>query len=186
MDWLKWNLNGSRTRFSGLQSPTQYRDSAIIPDRNIFALPTHCTAHRYNINSDRANGVMAILLKDCVFSAPVNIRSPVQVTPVYSNLLKLLFTTYSMYLPTAVPIRPVNANNLMSKLAPPFILLGDLNAHNIVWESVLSGDTGKRVSDIFGWFDVIVLSTVADTCAQGQEARMPWTFPSVVQACSPS
>jgi hypothetical protein len=53
--------------------------------------------------------------------------------------------------------------NLVSQLQPPFILLFEFNAKNILWGAVLTDGWGRSVYDVCAGFDLILLNTGAHT-----------------------
>lgn len=49
------------------------------------------------------------------------------------------------YFPAGIPVGAADPTNIMSQLSSPFILLGDSHAKKVLWESVLTYETGRRV-----------------------------------------
>jgi hypothetical protein len=64
-------------------------------------------------------------------------------------------------LPPLIPVSPADLTNLISQLPPPFIVLGDFNAKNILWGAVLTDERGRSVHDVCAGFDLILLNTGA-------------------------
>jgi hypothetical protein len=79
------------------------------------------------------------------------------------HLLNFCFTLCNIYLPPVVPVSPADLTNLISQLPPPFILLGDFNARNILWGAVRTDERGRSVHDVCAGFDLILLNTDAHT-----------------------
>jgi hypothetical protein len=68
---------------SNIETLTQYHDPGIICLEETQLRPSLLlnlrgyTTHRYDyLDGDRANGGTVILVKDCIFSAPNNIQTP--------------------------------------------------------------------------------------------------------------
>jgi hypothetical protein len=121
-------------------------------------------AHRYDHpDGERTSGCMAIIVKDCMYCISVNLCSPLPVIALCMLLLDLCFTLCSVYLPPAIPVSLAYLTNLISQLPPPFILLGDFNARNILWGAVLTDKRGRSVYDVCAGFDLILLNTGAHT-----------------------
>jgi hypothetical protein len=97
----------------------------------------------------RARGRTAILVKDCIYCLPVSLRSPLQVIAVRVHLPSLCFTLCNIYLPLAIAVRRADLANVLSHLPPPFILLGDFNAQDILWGTTVAENRGTSVYYIY-------------------------------------
>lgn len=131
----------------------------------LHALNLHMyPAHHYNHpDNKRTSGGMAIIVKDCICCIPVSLCALLQVIAVDVYILNLCSTLCNIYLPPAVPISPGDVTNLMSQLPLPFILLGDLNAKNILRGADNADKRGRSVYDVYAEFGLILLNTSTPT-----------------------
>ncbi len=72
------------------------------------------------------------------------------------NLLFYLYTTKQQ-------LSTNDLDNLIKQLPTPFILLGDFNAHNILWGSNHISDRGKNVEDFIIRHDLCLYNTKSPT-----------------------
>jgi hypothetical protein len=148
MDLLQWNVNGFWTWLPDLQALIQCHNPAII-----------CL---YNHPDDeRTSEGMTIIVKDCIYCILVPLHSLLQLSAVHMHLPNLYFAVCNIYLSPAILLCPDNLTSLISQLPPPFILLDDFNAKNILWGAVLSDKRGRSVYDVCAGFDLILLNTGA-------------------------
>jgi hypothetical protein len=55
-------------------------------------------------------------------------------------------------MPPVIPVPPADLTKLVSQLPPPFILLGNFDAKNILWGSFLTDERGRSVHDVCAGF----------------------------------
>jgi hypothetical protein len=72
-------------------------------------------------------------------------------------------TFCSIYIPPNNNLVPNDLDNLIKQLPTPFILLGDFNAHNILWGSNHISDRGKKVEDFIIRHDLCLYNTKSPT-----------------------
>jgi hypothetical protein len=123
MDLLLWNVHGFHSRFPDLQVLIWYQDPAIVCLQKTHLHPSrtshlcgYLADHYDHLDSDRANGGTAALVKDCISSTSVNLHSPLQATAIRLNLPHLPLTVCNIYLPPGVPIASAVLTNLISQL----------------------------------------------------------------------
>jgi hypothetical protein len=128
-----------------LQALIQYHNPAIICFQEIhlclsLALKLNgYTAHHYDHpDSRRADGGMAIIVKDSIYCILVNLCSSLWVIAVHLHLPSLHCTLCNVYLPPAVTVCTTNLTNLISQLPSPFTILSNFNAKNILSSAVLT------------------------------------------------
>jgi hypothetical protein len=87
------------------------------------------TAHSYNnVHGDRINDGMVTFVQDSIYTAAVNLQTPLQASVVHINLPRLSLTLCDTYTPPTALIAQGDLTHLVSQLPTPFIILGDSNA----------------------------------------------------------
>ena len=104
---------------------------------------------------DRAHGGAAIIISKGIQHSIVRLNSPLQAVAVKAIMGKCI-TICSVYLPGAVGFTNLDLQNLINQLPPPFLLLGDFNAHNPLWGGNNLDVYGSIVEDILNTNDVIL------------------------------
>jgi hypothetical protein len=128
-----------------------------------FRLGGYTTLRYDHPSGEKANGGTAILVKVCIYSVPVNFRSPLQVIAVRVHLPTPYFVLWDICLSPIVPVRRTDLTNLLLQLPPPYIFLRDFNAKHVLWACNLTNDTGTSVYDVYADFDLILLNTCGNT-----------------------
>ena len=80
----------------------------------------------------RGHGGTSILVKNDVIQSEIQLDTKLQAVAVRVTLFKAI-TVCSVYIPPSSSIEIADLNNLLSQLPPPYILLGDFNAHSYLW-----------------------------------------------------
>jgi hypothetical protein len=97
-----------------------------------------------HFGNNRANEWTAIVGKNCIFSAPVNIHTPLQVTLV--STYPVFHLQFAIHL-LAVPVHPAGPATVIFQLSKPFVVLWQFQ-HSGFWELFLTDESGRIVSDI--------------------------------------
>ena len=104
---------------------------------------------------DRAHGGAAIIINKSIQHSVIQLNSPFQVVAIKA-LLGRAITICSIYLPGADGYTNTDLQNLIDQLPPPFLLLGDFNAHNPLWGGNVLDVYGTIVENILNTNDVIL------------------------------
>ena len=99
--------------------------------------------------SDRAKGGTAILVNQCLQHSLVNINTDLQAVAV-RILFNKFITVCSLYLPPDNSFSQQDLQDLIDQLPSPFLLLGDVNAHNTIWDSGINNadSKGRIIEDL--------------------------------------
>ena len=106
---------------------------------------------------DRAHGGAAIITSKSIQHSEIYLNSPFQAVAVSAVLGKRI-TICSIYLPGVIGFTKNDLQNLINQLPPPFLLLGDFNAHNPLWGGNDLDNFGGIVEDILNTNDIILLN----------------------------
>jgi hypothetical protein len=108
-----------------------------------------------HFDGDIANRGTDTLVRDCAYSVPLNLHSPVQTTAICFNLPHLTFAIFYMCFPPGASIALADPINLISQLPPPFIFLGDFPKNALSW-SALTDERGQTVSRVCAQLDLFL------------------------------
>ena len=99
--------------------------------------------------SDRAKGGTTILVNQCLQHSLVNINTGLQAVAV-RILFNKFITVCSLYLPPDNNFSQQDLQDLIDQLPSPFLLLGDVNAHNTIWDSGINNadSKGRIIEDL--------------------------------------
>ena len=110
-----------------------------------------------------AHGGVALIVKSIVPSRRISINTDLQVLAVRVFLPTMSFTVCNWYLPPGQNITEMDINAVISGLPPPYILVGDFNAHNSLWGSTRVCRRGEMIENIMQAHNLVLLNTGAPT-----------------------
>ena len=96
-------------------------------------------------SKQRALGEESILIRKNVPPSKIHINTCLQAIVVSATLHKTV-SICSLYIPPHDPINKKELNNLIKQLSKPFILIGDFNSHNMIWESKTMNKEAKPLN----------------------------------------
>jgi endonuclease/exonuclease/phosphatase family metal-dependent hydrolase len=132
-------------------------------DNNVLKLRYYTNFYK---NSTKANGTpgggVAILVKNTIPHSELKLTTNLQATAVRITLHRTL-TLCSLYLPPSVPFDLLSLCGLVNELPPPFLLMGDFNAHNPLWGGNQLDNKGKIVEDLISTKNLVILNTNTPT-----------------------
>ncbi|GFT21428.1 putative RNA-directed DNA polymerase from transposon X-element [Trichonephila clavipes] len=96
---------------------------------------------------ERACGGVALLINHSTPFSPVLIRTSLQAVAVQVSIFSTV-TICNVYLPPNVPLNFRELQELIDQLPSPFILLGDFNAHHMLWGCQDVNSRGKSAIDL--------------------------------------
>ncbi|GFT08237.1 RNA-directed DNA polymerase from mobile element jockey [Trichonephila clavipes] len=106
---------------------------------------------------DRACGGVALLINHATPCCPVLIRTSIQAVAVQVSIFSTV-TICNVYLPTNAPLNFRELQELIDQLPSPFILLGDFNAHHLLWGCQDVNSRGKVVEKLLTELDLTLLN----------------------------
>ena len=92
----------------------------------------------------RVSGGVSILIRKDIPQNNININTQLQAIAVSVTLYKTV-TICLLYIPPHDPINENELNNLIEQLPKPFIMMGDFNSHNIIWESKTTNRSFEKI-----------------------------------------
>jgi len=166
---LQWNCRGLKANYHDILLLLNEHDPAVLCLQETFlkntdniTLKNYSLFNHYSQNVDRASGGVSVI---------VNNRAPHKVIPLNTNLqaiavsvtLQRVITFCSIYLPPNTNLVPNELDTLIQQLPAPFVLLGDFNAHNVLWGSNHISDRGHKIEDFISRHDLCLYNTKTPT-----------------------
>ena len=97
-------------------------------------------------DGERAHGGVAIVVSKSVQHSFIPLTSNLQAVAIRAFLDREI-TICSIYLPPRSAVSLADLQALLRQLPPPFLLLGDFNAHNPLWGGTTLDTEGRAVDD---------------------------------------
>ena len=136
---LQWNCNGYYKHLAELrQLLAQYDSSVICLQETNFKFGDQAKIRGYSCHridrliANQASGGVATFVREDVFCQEVNLNTQLEAVAVQIPLPGMT-TICNVYLPPGALIDSADIEDLIAQLPPPFILLGDFNAHHPLW-----------------------------------------------------
>ncbi|GFQ71437.1 RNase H domain-containing protein [Trichonephila clavata] len=111
---------------------------------------------------ERACGGVALLINHSTPFSPVLIRMSLQAVAVQVSIFSTV-TICNVYLPPNAPLNFRELQELIDQLPSPFILLGDFNAHHLLWGCQDVNSRGKVVEKLLTELDLTLLNNGSNT-----------------------
>ena len=166
MAMISWHLNGLRTHSEDLRILVSRYSPFIVCLQETHLLNRHTLSFRgyrcFRFDADdgsRAHGDVALLIHDHLCSQEVAVQSSLQVLCIRVSLSSLSFSVCNIYIPRGQEITEENLRNLISQLPPPFLILGDFNAHSPLWGSARTCPRGTLIETAMENLNLFLLNT---------------------------
>lgn len=187
--FLQWNCRGLLTNIDDINDLTDQYDtlSFCLQETNLSTQNSNPFRRWKMFRKDRtdaarASGGVAILTPKSLPAKDVPLVTNLEAVAVQICIDKLI-TVCSVYLPPSVVIPQAQLESLIDQLPPPFILMGDLNAHNVLWGSTRVDARGKVLERILLSRSLCLLNTGAPTYVHSATQ----SFSAIdISLCSPS
>lgn len=151
MTTINWNLNGYKTRLPQLQLLiNKYNPEFLCLQETHFKPRDKITLKNYNIyRKDNPNGYRGV----AIFVHKNNTSSEVILqTNLQAIAVRVMYpepcTLCSIYVAPNQTVTYNELNQLINALPTPYILTGDFNAHNPLWNGTHTDQRGKVLEDI--------------------------------------
>lgn len=147
---IQWNVNGFFMRLEEIKLLIRSYEPNVLVLQETHTLPSHNISLRgFNcyrkdhVQNSKACGGVCVFVKNFLTPLPLTINTHLQAVAVRLKCLHL--TVCSIYLPPNVTVTNAELEDLIVQLPPPFLLLGDINAHNPLWGSEFFSPRGRTV-----------------------------------------
>ncbi|MEN8173077.1 MAG: reverse transcriptase domain-containing protein [Chloroflexota bacterium] len=170
MALLQWNCRGLNANIQELKSLiNKFSPEAIclqetlLSENKIPNIPNYKPYNHFQTgNSGKPCGGSCVLVKKSTPHRPLPLRTQLQAVAVSLSLHKTL-TICSVYLPPGPPIDPTDLDDLVEQLPPPFLILGDFNAHNKMWGDDRPDHRGKQIEDLINRHNLCIFNDKSKT-----------------------
>lgn len=152
---INWNINGLYNNLTDLQilindlSPKiiTLQESHLKPSQK-FHFPNFSTVRHDDNTGINARGGVIILINHSIYYTELNINSPLQTCAIQAKISEKMVTICNIYINPLDIITNEDIETLITQLPTPFLLLGDFNAHNTLWQCQRNNRRGKVLEDI--------------------------------------
>lgn len=165
---LQWNCNGVKHHYCQLKqlcldySPYCFvlQETHLKPGET-FALRGYTVVRHDVVPRARARGGVAVLVKQNLPHRDVHLNTTLQAVAVRLRY-PLQLTVCSLYLPDNTWSLQ-DLQHLVTQLPRPFVLLGDYNAHNVMWGSDTTDARGRLIEQLVNTSRISILNTGSPT-----------------------
>ena len=102
-----------------------------------------------NVNDVPRRGGSALYISNNILHHQVQLRTTLNAVGVKAKIAKRDLTILSIYLSPAHTFNPTHLSELLSQLPPPpFIVMGDYNAHHLTWGCQQNDTRGRQLLNV--------------------------------------
>lgn len=162
---LQWNLNGYFAHYEDLKLlEAMYNPFAFLLQETHLKSHNNVGMRSYTIFSNsvdscRAKGGVAILLKNQFYATPIPLNTTIQAIAIRTVFAGQQITLCSVYCPPNISINRLELETLFHQLPPPYVIGGDFNSHSPMWDLTrLTADTrGKELENVLNQNQSLIL-----------------------------
>ena len=166
---LQWNCRGIKANYENLELLILELNPKIICLQETFLkpseslnFPNYTSIHKMLNNPRKASGGTSIFVRRDIPYSVFNINSNIQNTCCSISAQKT-YTICNLYIPPSHNISIADFDTLLSQLHSPFVILGDLNAHNILWGSDHTDTRGRLIERVLSTYNLCLLNDNSPT-----------------------
>jgi len=138
---INWNCRGFRRNLDEIKNLIRDYDPMALCLQETYTGPgktidfrQYSSYHCHAISTDgRSIGGVTLMIKKSVPHRQVPLRSDIQAVAITFSGFKTI-TLCSIYLPPSFKLEQKDLEDLVDQLPSPFMLVGDFNAHNDIWD----------------------------------------------------
>ncbi|XP_049855809.1 uncharacterized protein LOC126336312 [Schistocerca gregaria] len=161
---LLWNCSGFFYHLSELRQLLSLHPFLCIVLEETWFPVLHTPAlhgcrgyYRNRAAYERGSVGICIYFLHSLHSESVPLQTPLEVVAVRVWMPQAV-NVYSLYLPPDVDVPQHVLAALIAQLPTHFVLLGDLNAHNPLWDGTVATGRGSTVEHVLAQFDLFLLN----------------------------
>lgn len=165
---IQWNCNGCVHHYCELKTILSelspfcvcLQETHFLPNQP-YSLRGYRVSRKDDEPNIRARGGVAVLVRQDVHYTNIDLNTNLQAVAVRVSS-PLTVTVCSLYLPR-FDWQINDLLQLVNQLPPPFLLLGDFNAHNPIWGSTQRDARGRLIEQLLEDEDLTLLNSGAST-----------------------
>ena len=163
---LQWNCRGLKPNYEEIKSllhdnipQVACLQETYLKDTDNVTFKGYVSYNKMAISpvDGRAIGGSSILIKSDVPQEHILLNTPLQALAMRVTLHKPI-TICSVYIPPKYKLTDRELDNLLDQLPSPVLLLGDFNAHNIIWGNNETDNRGKIIEDFIEKHELCILN----------------------------
>ena len=163
--FIQWNCRGIKNKMDEIKLLLQsYNPIAcclqetFIRDEDVINFSQYTSFHQSSqVNNGKACGGVSILIRNDIPHDEVKLNTPLQAKAIEISIHKKI-TICSIYIPPSTNLDPKMLDDLVQQLPAPFMLLGDFNAHNMLWGCNDFNSKGRKIETFIGKHDLCYLN----------------------------
>jgi ribonuclease HI len=187
---INWNCRGFKQNIDEIKMMLRDFNPMALCCQETYFKPNNTIEFRqynsYHVHSQavdgRASGGVSVLIKKTIPHRQIILDTNLQAVAVLLSLHKAV-TICSIYIPPRYQLDSRELDDLVNQLPSPFILLGDMNAHNINWGNTNTNSKGEKLEKLISDHDLCLWNDGSPTYihpATGSFSAIDLTI------CSPS
>jgi ribonuclease HI len=138
---INWNCRGFRRNLDEIKNLIRDYDPMALCLQETYTGPgktidfrQYSSYHCHAISTDgRSIGGVTLMIKKSIPHRQVPLKSDIQAVAITFSGFKTI-TLCSIYLPPSLKLDQKDLENLVDQLPSPFMMVGDFNAHNNIWD----------------------------------------------------
>ena len=151
---LQWNCRSIRKNFNDIQLLINEHNPVAIclqetflPHNHSFHIRNFTGYHHTHETDNQPKGGVSILIGQDTPQSEVHIDTNLQVKAVKITTHKTI-TLCSMYVPPFRQLTESALNKVLDQLPRPYLIMGDFNAHSILWGNDSTDSKGRTMENI--------------------------------------
>lgn len=161
---FSWNCHGFRNKLDELKTLIANHSPSCIALQETYLKPhDKSKIRRYgcirkdNDSGERVSGGVALLISHNCPSTIIHLNTNLQAVAARIHMHQLT-TICSIYLPPNETIAQTSLSHLIDQLPPPFIIIGDFNAHSPLWGCSDKNHRGEQIESLISDFSLCLLN----------------------------
>ena len=166
MQFLQWNCRGLGTSAPDLQAAISgRRPIAVCLQETKLAVGSRFAIKGYkmfrkDLRSDTlGHGGVILAVHNGIPSQNVDLNTPLQAVAARVQIETRSFTLCSLYFPPGIRFPDAEFRRLLTELHPPYVLMGDFNAHHVAWGCDHCCARGRSLERLINEESLCVLNT---------------------------
>ena len=184
---IQWNIQGiSSHKDDLLHLISIYRPMVIAIQETFLGNDFMVRVNNYNglckqgHYNRRYHGGVAIYIHDTCPFQPIEIQSQFQVVAARVQLPRsCCLTIASIYIPSRNTLNRQDMVNIVNQLPAPFLVLGDVNAHNTIWGGTQIDARGRIIEEFINEYRLNCLNDGSATHVSGTSIDVSLMSPEV-------
>lgn len=149
---IQWNCRGLLNNLDDVYEILHSNQPSVmcLQETHLNSKHTNVLNSYMVFRKDRAgggtsSGGVAIIARKSLACHPIQLQTVLEAIAIRTIIFNRLITVCSIYIPPDFQLSSSDFEGLVDQLPEPFILIGDLNAHNTLWGSHRTDARGRLI-----------------------------------------